>query len=119
LGVVFSLLSDLEREEDPIKIRLHDGISVQHKQFVVLKNYRSDDREQLVADHFWPLTRRSIVGGGPEGSFHYHGSWKWLTAAVLDLVAGGNATQPYLYGAEAASKGRVGETDKIERSFSP
>lgn len=95
---------------------LFEKAPVRQKQLIILKNYRSQSRDQLVADHFWPLTKKSLVGGGPESSFHYHGSWKWLTAAFMDLSEGGDAKHPYLYGEEARSKGREGEVDDIERS---
>jgi hypothetical protein len=102
-----------------ISRELFERAPARNKQLIILKNYRSQGRDQLVADHFWPLSKRSIVGGGPESSFHYHGSWKWLTAAFLDLTDGGVGEQPYLYGNEAIAKGREDEKDELLRSFSP
>jgi len=82
------------------------------KQFIFFKSYK-----ELEANHFWPLTKGSIVGGGPESVFHYYGSWKWLVAGAFDLKNGENNTNPYLYGDYATDKGIIGIKDEIKRNW--
>lgn len=79
------------------------------EQLIILQSYKNRTKKDLETGHFWPLTKKSVVGGGPESSFHYFGSWKWLVGGALD--------ERYLYGAEAAEKGIAGFSDVIERSF--
>lgn len=87
------------------------------KQLIHLKSY-SDTQPSLRPDHFWPLTESTIFGGGPEGPFHYYGSWKWLVAAARDLEQGGRFEEPYLYGALALDKGLPGHQDQVKRNWS-
>lgn len=75
------------------------------KQFIFFKSFTNQASRPLAADHFWVLTRRSSFGGGPESSFHYHGSWKWLVAAALDL-------EEDLFGERALDKGLPGFRDE-------
>lgn len=84
------------------------------KQFIDFKSYSDAN---LVADHFWPLTKSSFFGGGDESAFHYYGEWKWLTAAARDLAEGAKSSDPYLYGDLAADKGVSGFRDDIKRSW--
>ena len=91
---------------------IYNGARSKYKQFIFVKSYPS-----LNADHFWPLTKPSTFGGGNESALHYYGAWKWLVAAALDLKAGGAATNPYLYGAEAGDKGVPGTTDDVRRNW--
>jgi acetyl esterase/lipase len=79
------------------------------KQFIRLKSYTD-----FSADHFWPLTKGSFVGGGPEGPLHYYGAWKWLVAAVWELETGDTE---YLYGKSSLDKGVDGLMDEAERSW--
>jgi alpha/beta superfamily hydrolase len=83
------------------------------KQLIILKSYGT----KLAAKHFWPLTKKSAFGGSGENSFHYYGSWKWLTAAVWDLQAGDRANSVYLYGDKATDKGFGGLADDLLRNF--
>lgn len=83
------------------------------KQFILVKSYPSGAK----ADHYWPLTKGTFMGGGNESALHYHGSWKWLAAAALDLKAGGSFKNPYLYGEQAADKGLSGLSDEIQRNW--
>lgn len=71
----------------------------------------------LKADHFWSLTKPSAFGGGNESSFHYFGSWKWLTSAALDLETTATFSHPHLYGALAAEKGLPGLQDQRDKNF--
>jgi apolipoprotein D and lipocalin family protein len=71
----------------------------------------------LKADHFWTLTKPSTFGGGNESSFHYFGSWKWLTAAALDLEESTPFTHPYLYTPLALNKGLPGVDDQRDGNF--
>ncbi len=82
------------------------------KQFIYLKSY-----PELAANHFWPLTKSSVVGGGPESVFHYYASWKWLVAGANDLQNGGTGSNPYLYGEFAGDKGIGGFKDDITRNY--
>lgn len=85
------------------------------KQLLVVRSYPS-----LEADHFWPLTQGSFVGGGNESALHYHSAWKWLVSAAEDLQASpqGPGRHPLLYGADAVDKGVAGLQDEIaERNF--
>lgn len=86
------------------------------KQLITLKSYTATT-PPLKADHMWPVTEPSFFGGGPENSFHYFGSWKWLTAAALDLSVGAKFADPYLYGDEAYDKGISGLADDFVRSW--
>lgn len=86
------------------------------RQLIELRSYEGTT-PRLAADHFWPLTRRTTFGGGPEGPLHFHGSWKWLVAAAWDLSDGAAFDQPFLYGAAAADKGAPGLVDGIRREF--
>lgn len=81
------------------------------KQFILMKSY-----PDLKADHYWPQTKGTFFGGGPESALHYYGSWKWLTAAAMDLKAGNKGTNPYLYGDQAGDKG-TGTRDDIRRNW--
>lgn len=97
---------------------LYEKASVEFKQYIILKSYFSaTDTEQLAAKHFWPLTKKSTFGGGPVSSFHYYGSWKWLTAAVWDLNDGNRGENSYLYGTDATDKGRENSSDMIKRNW--
>ncbi len=88
------------------------------KQFIVIKSYPPNTGRATKADHFWPLTQASLVGGGSEGPLHYYGSWKWLVAAGLDLADHrGNGIQPFLYGNSASDKGVANLKDEINRSW--
>lgn len=82
------------------------------KQFILLKSY-----PELSADHFWPLTKGAIFGGGPESSLHYFALWKWLVAAAKDLTIGGQGNNPYLYGDRASDKGITTLVDEISRNW--
>ncbi|HRK08228.1 MAG TPA: hypothetical protein PLZ57_10700 [Pseudobdellovibrionaceae bacterium] len=88
------------------------------KQILVVRSYPS-----LEADHFWPLTQGSFVGGGNESALHYFSAWKWLVSAAEDLQASpqrpqGPGRHPLLYGADAIDKGVAGLQDEIaERNF--
>ncbi len=82
------------------------------KQFIFLKSY-----PELGANHFWPLTKSSIVGGGTESSYHYFSAWKWLVAAAFDLKTGGHADNVYLYGDQTTDKGIVGFHDDLKRNW--
>ncbi len=93
--------------------KLYEQAPVEQKQMIILKSYGA----QLEAKHFWPLTKKSVFGGTGENAFHYYGAWKWLTAAVWDLRDGNRATNPYLYGPQAADKGVVALEDSIQRNW--
>ena len=88
------------------------------KQVLVARSYPS-----LEADHFWPLTQGSFVGGGNESALHYHSAWKWLVGAAHDLQSSpqrpqGPGRHPQLYGPDAVDKGVPGLNDEIaERNF--
>jgi hypothetical protein len=86
-----------------------ESVSGQREQLIIMKSYTGITRQDLNADHFWPLTKKTVVGGGPESSFHYYGSWKWLVGGALD--------EAYLYGDKASGKGIAGIQDVIERNF--
>lgn len=97
--------------------QLYREASVDFKQYILLQSYKSNTGAvQLEAKHFWPLTKKSTFGGGDESAFHYYGSWKWLTAAALDLRDQNRAENVYLYGAMATDKGRLGEQDRVQRN---
>jgi apolipoprotein D and lipocalin family protein len=82
----------------------------QRKQIISLKSYpQGAAKAGITADHFWPMTKSSFAGGGPVGPLHYYGSWKWLTAAALDL-------EPYVFGNQSTDKGLPGLTDDVKRN---
>lgn len=87
------------------------------KQFIMVKSYPRSSGQALNANHLWPLTKRSLLGGTTENSLHYHGSWKWLVAAAEDALDGAEGLHPYLYGSLAEDKGLDNLTDKVVRSF--
>ncbi len=76
------------------------------KQMIVVKSYPAGP----TADHYWPMTKGSFMGGGSEGPLHYYGAWKWLVAAALDQ-------SEYIYGTDATDKGSPGIADEVKRSF--
>ena len=97
---------------------IYGSVKSSHRQFIHFKSYtKSQTSRELLADHFWPLTQGSFFGGGSESAFHYYGEWKWLTAAALDLKAGGKFENPYLYGPQAVDKGVAGFADSVDRNF--
>jgi hypothetical protein len=88
------------------------------KQFILIKSYPADSQSpEVIADHYWPQTKRAIFGGGPQTALHYYGAWKWLVAAAQDLQDGAKSTNSYLYGDQAADKGIANLTDDITRSW--
>lgn len=86
-----------------------ESIPSDREQLIIVQSYKNRTKVDLEAGHFWPLTKKSVFGGGPESSFHYYGSWKWLVGGALD--------ERYLFGKEAADKGIEGFFDVIERNF--
>ena len=97
---------------------LFDSINVQNKQFILVKTYPADGQSKaVVADHFWPQTLGTFLGGGPESPLHYFGAWKWLVGAALDLRDGNTRTNPYVYGQDTADKGQAGFTDELKRNW--
>lgn len=91
------------------------GAGSKMRQMFTLRSYQTTPA--LKADHFWTLTKPSTFGGGNESSFHYYGSWKWLTAAALDLEQPTPFTHGHLYGALAPNKGLPGVDDGMDRNF--
>lgn len=87
------------------------------KQFIFVKSYPQSSGKAIKADHFWPVTKSSLVGGGPETELHYYGAWKWLVAAGWDVAAGGQGTQEFLYGNLSTDKGVTDLSDDIQRSW--
>lgn len=85
------------------------SIQSDREQLIILQSFKNRTKVDLETGHFWALTKKSAFGGGPENSFHYHGSWKWLVGGALD--------ERYLYGQEASGKGLAGFEDIIERNF--
>jgi acetyl esterase/lipase len=81
----------------------------ERKQFIQVKSYAD-----LEANHFWPLTKSSFFGGGPESALHYYGSWKWLVASVWFLERG---ESEYLYGKFSLEKGQEGLLDDAQYSW--
>lgn len=88
------------------------------KQVIDVKSYPADENGgSLIADHFWPQTKSAIFGGRSENALHYYGAWKWLVASAEDLIDGGQATHPHLYGSKAGDKGVTGLNDSIKRNW--
>ncbi len=87
------------------------------KQFIFVKSYPESSGKAVKADHFWPVTKSSLVGGGPETELHYYGAWKWLVAAGWDAAAGAPGTQEFLYGNLSADKGLTDFSDDVQRSW--
>ncbi len=109
LTVVFSEADTIVSRE--FSETIYSRASSDYRQFILLKNYAGQK-----ADHMWPLTESSMFGGGPEGPFHYYGSWKWLVAAAEDLDAGGDRKNSFLYGDAAIDKGDRTK-DELKRSW--
>ncbi len=87
------------------------------KQFILVKSYPKSSGKIFEADHFWPLTKSTWLGGTTANPLHYNGSWKWLVSAAEDYDLGSNGTNPYLYTSLASDKGIVGLVDDIARNF--
>lgn len=107
--------------ERSLSEQTYNSAPSKRKQFIFMKSYASHTGKSVKADHFWPVTESSLVGGGPESELHYYGSWKWLVAAAWDLddksLEPGSGTQEFLYGNLAADKGVPGLEDDIKRSW--
>lgn len=95
---------------------IYSGVKSTKKQFIYVKSYPSD-AGGFVADHYWPQTKGTFMGGGTENALHYYGAWKWLVAAGLDLKDGAKSDNAYLYGAEASDKGLPNLKDDVTRSW--
>lgn len=116
LTVIFSDKDTIVEENLSRTIFQRAGSS--KRQYILLRSYTaSQGGGNLNADHMWPLTKKGFGGGGPESAFHYFGSWKWLTAAAMDLAGGSRVQQPHLYGELAGHKGVSGFQDNIERTW--
>lgn len=89
----------------------------ERKQFILVKSFSGVTKTDLLADHFWVMTKKAIFGGGPVGSLHYHSAWKWLVASALDLNNETPFAQPYLYGEQATEKGLPGFEDELLRNW--
>mgnify|MGYP000317112158 CR=1 FL=1 len=84
---------------------IYEKLPTQYKQLIQVSSYAATEPE-LVADHFFMLTKSSVVGGRTGVSpFHYFGGWKWLLGSAWDLQSGGGLTNAYVYGAETDSTG--------------
>lgn len=91
-------------------------LPVQKKQFLLVKNYPAD--LDLTAEHFFTLNKKYFFGGRDGLTpYHYHGSWKWLMGAALDLQDGDRLTNSYLYGDEALTSGASGTQHSVSRSW--
>jgi alpha/beta superfamily hydrolase len=107
--------ADADRTVDrSISEQIFNSVKSATKRFILVKSYRNETSQSLIADHFFPLTKSTFAGGGPEGPLHYYGAWKWLVAAARDLHAGGTFTDSYLYGVDAGDKGVAGFFDDIQ-----
>ncbi len=87
------------------------------KQFIEVISYPKSSGLVLKADHFWPLTKPTWLGGATKNLLHNYGSWKWLTSAALDAKDGASGTNPFLYGPLTTGKGVSGFEDKLIRNF--
>lgn len=115
MTVVFSDKDSIVDQEISDKIFLFSPS--QKKQFIMLKSYPRSSGQALDANHFWPLTKRSLLGGTTENSLHHHGSWKWLVAAAEDALAGAEGLHPYLYGSLTEDKGLDNLSDTVIKNF--
>lgn len=113
MTVVFSDQDTVVEKRFSEEIRKSAGSKM--RQMFTLRSYQTTPA--LKADHFWSLTKPSTFGGGNESSFHYYGSWKWLTAAALDLEQTVPFTHGHLYGTLAPNKGLPGVDDGMDRNF--
>jgi len=90
---------------------------VEKKQLITLRDYRSAERVLLASDHFWPTTKRTLVGGRAPGAHHYYGSWRWLVAQAQDLLDGNRAENEHLFGELALDKGTQTQRDEAVRNW--
>lgn len=91
--------------------KLFDLAPSTKKQIITIKSYPATEKsKEIVADHMWPLTKPTFFGGGEESMLHYYGSWKWLTAAALDL-------NEFIYGEQTGYKGLPELFDDIKKNW--
>jgi pimeloyl-ACP methyl ester carboxylesterase len=74
-----------------------------YRQMIVLRSYKEGFDEEVLADHG---SIRTLGWSGDQTSpLHYFGYWKFLIGAAEDAMAGGEHTNKWLYGKEAADTG--------------
>jgi alpha/beta superfamily hydrolase len=101
---------------DSVSKKLYEFSRSKKKQLIKLKSYTANERLLLEADHFWPLSKKRIVGGREVNAFHYFGLWKWLTAIALSPFEPERFSS-YIYGDLASGKGVLDIRDDIIRNF--
>jgi alpha/beta superfamily hydrolase len=88
------------------------------KQFIEVKSYPSNLAGKAIkADHFWVLTKGSLLGGTIANPLHYYGMWKLLIGLADDASSGGRGENPYAFGNESVDKGVNGLTDSSIRNY--
>jgi hypothetical protein len=115
MTVVFSDKDSIVDQD--ISDELYSSSPSLRKQFIMVKSYPASSGKALVANHFWPLTKRSLLGGTTENALHYHSLWKWLVAAAQDANNGAEGLNPFLYGNRTEDKGLDSLTDTVIKNF--
>ena len=100
-----------------LSLTIYQSVKSERKQLIDFKSFIGVSSSDLLADHFWVLTKKSLFGGGPPSAFHYYGSWKWLVASALDPSRPIPFSDPYLYGERASDKGLLGLHDNFVRNW--
>lgn len=115
LPVTF-VVGDQDDQTPPSLTReIYAALPVHRKQIVLVKSYLQTT-PQLIATH--DLIRNSNFWGSyHEDAFHYFVAWKLLVGGAWDVVMGTNATNPWIYGPEAASSGIPGFQHQVTRSW--
>lgn len=92
---------------------IYQNSPARQKQLITVVSYPT-----LKADHFFPLSKSTLVGGkNGISAFHFQGSWKWLIGAAQDLSSNTQGTNTYLYGSESLSTGVEGLNHTAIRSW--
>lgn len=90
-----------------------NGSPAARKQLIEVKSY-----PELSADHYITMSKSTFFGGRDGVSpYHFHGAWKWMLGAVLDVQKGAGVNEPYLYGNEAATSGVPSLNHNITRNW--
>lgn len=82
------------------------------KKYIEIKSYPSNLAGKAIkADHFWVLTKSSLLGGTTANPLHYYGMWKLLIGLADDASSGGRGENPFAFGVESTDKGVNGLSD--------
>lgn len=103
--------------EESLVREIFERSQVNHKQYIDLKSY-SMTSPNLEADHFFPFSKRTWVGGRDGISpFHFYGVFGWLIGAAEDAQAGNPLEHPFVYGDRVVETGVQGFEHGLTRNW--